>query len=163
MALSFLNSCFVYYLTVVLKKRIGRRRRKWEIFDFVNKLEDANRYLEEKTGLRSDLLDVEWYKINYSNLHEKYVQMITDTLNCYEAIKDLLTDQEDLLVHRIQTDISVKPYNNYMGEKEIEINYNKLKSTINNISNLYNNLIVYVNKNAKNLNPNKLNLSIFRK
>lgn len=145
-ASSLLTGCLVYFLTVVLKNSLERKRRKWEIYDYFHELDKANIYLEMSGGKRCDIIDFYWYKNYYGQYHDRYIGKIRRVLYRRIVLKDILTTTENNLLNEINTNISVEPYNEHMVKMEIEVNFNKLQRIVTNIIKLNNGIIKYVRK-----------------
>ena len=124
LAISYLMGVFVYYLTVILKNKNDRRRRKWELYDI---LKDSN-CLENTTGEKWTIFDEESYKEltpeKVSELNKHYYEFV-QKLHLYDVI---LTEEELDNISVISTNLAFEPYHEQMESKLISFNTKKIKA-----------------------------------
>ena len=118
LAISYLMGVFVYYLTVVLKNKNDRSRRKWELYDIVKE----SNYLENATGEEWPLFDEKSYKEltpgEVSRISKQYFGFV-QRLHLYDAI---LTEDELDNHSIISTNVDFEPFDMCMDAKQITFN-----------------------------------------
>lgn len=124
LAISYLSGVFIYYLTVILKNRIRRRRQKWELYDV---LKDHHK-VEDITGEKWTLFGEKRYKEltpeQVSGLIEEYDRIIK-VLHRYDNV---LTEEELDCLHDISQNLDFEVYNHEMLPIEIEKNVGQIKA-----------------------------------
>ena len=132
LASSYLTGYLVYYLTIIIKNKIERRKRKWELYDFFKTLEEANHFLEEEKGTRMDKnFTNDWYDwfINRYNarIHEKYLHIINQALEKEYLYREILTESENDQLQIIKNNINFTFPDKFMKEEEIQLHFSCLK------------------------------------
>lgn len=138
LAISYLMGVFVYYLTVILKNKNDRSRRKWEL----NAIVKESNYLENIQGRdKWPLFNKESYKEltpdEVSKLNKQYYEFV-QRLHLYDAI---LTEDELDNLSIISTNIDFEPYNEFMDSEQITFNVEKIKAICKAVEKIKNSII----------------------
>lgn len=145
---SYLMGVFIYTLTVILKNKIERRKRIWEIYDLFKKLEENTIYLDDKVG--SDFAknsSMEWFEQVYNQeLNEYLIKNISSTLEKVNLYRYMLSDTEINLLHTIQTNLCIDAFSSINTDNENKSNFKRLKQIYNSITLLNNGIIKEIKK-----------------
>ena len=146
---SFLMGAFVYYLTVIVNNKKERRNRKWEIYGLFEELAGQNVILDEEIG--SDFhktASIEWFKQEWTNeMNENYIKKISSTIGKMNLYRHLLSEEELNQLYLIGTNLCIKCPSEFSDQKEVEINFERLKQIYISIEKLYNSIKRYVGRN----------------
>lgn len=148
---SYLAGLLVYRLTVVLKHKIGRKRRFGEINALFENMREATVLLEEQAGKRIDRFNLEDYKEFFTaKLRQRFCAILSESLEKANNIKDILTDKEDKKISLIKnTYHHIEVYYEFMDINHATMEFNALVKVCKLIDELLNSVIIEVQKKGK--------------
>lgn len=145
LALNYLGGVIVFYLTVILKYKILRRKRKWELRDAIINLHNTLKVVEE---------NFLYHPLGIDDFKEGFTPEVSETFtrNATEAIKrlllyeDILTESEINNLAYLQAHIWQKPDLATADEKSLKEEFEEFKRIHSVIEAFYHN----INKEVEN-------------
>lgn len=144
LAIGYLSGVLVFYLTVVLRTKIARNRRFWELYDFYNELNTlAGIHFNE----RRSAIDENCFRETYTKeFKEKFESELTKMLRETIYFESIMTEEESILVGEIWKCKDIDVPNDEMDEKQIRFHYERLQRVLSNIEKL----VSLINKEVRN-------------
>lgn len=139
LSVGFLTGVFVYYLTVILKNRLERKKRKWELYCFFQELNDIMVFLETNIGEKYETsLSPSWFENNYdSSIDNEIHSKVKKTFEKFDTLKHLLREEECDALYDINTNlIDLRSYEDIMTDMEVDLNCQRLRQICQSVSKL---------------------------
>ena len=128
-AISYLVSVLIYYITMIISNKNNRKRRRWELHDILK----DHHTLEDITSERWNLFDEDRYKELTPEQVFKLKQEYEHILKELHKYDNDLTEEELDCLQDISRDLDFEVYTSEMQPIEIEKNVGQIREINKNI------------------------------